>query len=91
MANGQNNGDAYMVANAAMARLEAHEELCGWRYQQIVANQNLAAQDRVTMHTDLGSRIDRLYGRAWLVAIAIIGLLGGGLLYFVKAYLDRHP
>lgn len=98
MAAGQNNDDAYMIANAAMARMEAHEELCLWRYQQIVANQNVATADRVKMHTEnkeslalMGARIDRMYGRSWTITLTVMGLLGAGLLYFIKAYLEAHP
>lgn len=98
MAAGPNNGDAYMIANAAMAQLESHEKVCEWRYQQIVMNQNLGAQDRVTMHAEnkaalekIGGRIDRMYSRAWVAMITIMGLLGGGLMYFIKSYLEAHP
>lgn len=75
MAQGQNNGDAYMVANAAMMRLEQHEKLCGERYKQIVANQNLSTQDREKLRDMISQRFKDLYGFLWKITLSIVATL----------------
>lgn len=90
--------DAYALALDVMQRLDRHEETCGERYARIEENQREARTERREMHAEntkkldtMSGRFDRLYGRAWAALIMLSGLLGGGLLYFIKAYLEAHP
>jgi hypothetical protein len=88
--------DAYEVANTAMVRFEQHEILCGERYQQIVMNQNLSAQDRDKMRELISQRFKDLYGFMWAIAIAIIGTLVtvcGGLFWFLltNSFVFKQP
>jgi hypothetical protein len=96
MAQGQNNGDAYMVANAAMAKMEAHERLCSERYKQIVANQNVSAQDREKMRALISERFNSLYGFLWKITFSLVGLLVMmvlGLIVFIanNSFVFRTP
>lgn len=72
---GRTNGDAYMVANAAMAKIESHEKLCGERYRQIVSNQNVSAQDREKLRAMISDRFHNLYGFLWKITFSVVGLL----------------
>jgi hypothetical protein len=89
MATGRENGDAYMVANAAMMRLEQHEKTCGERYRQIVANQNISTQDREKLREMISLRFKDLYGFLWkITATIVLGLVGAivSLLIFIARH-----
>lgn len=89
---------AYGLAQSALDRIDRHERDCIERGKRIEKNQEDAKAERKDMHVEnreslaaMGARVDRMYGRAWGINIVIMTLLGSGLLYFVKAYLEAHP
>lgn len=59
---------ARTLAQLALDRLTQHEGTCAERYERIEKNQNDAKAERQAMHEENKARIDRLYGRAWLLA-----------------------
>lgn len=85
-----------MVANAAMAKMESHEKLCSERYRQIVANQNVSAQDREKLRALISDRFNSLYGFLWKITFSVIGLLVLmvlGLIAFIadNSFVFTHP
>lgn len=77
---------AHNVADAVMRRLEVHENVCGERYKQIVANQNLSTEDRSKLREMISERFKSLYGFLWGIAFSIIGFMAivvVGLIAFI--------
>jgi hypothetical protein len=89
--------DAYSLAQSALDRIDRHEQDCVERGRRMERNQEDAKVERKEMHREnqaslakINERVDRIYGRERSALIALAVLLGGGLLYFVKAYLESH-
>jgi hypothetical protein len=87
---------AYEIANAAMERMELHEKVCEGRYNQIVANQNLGAQDREKLRELISKRFADLYGFLWKITFAVMGFLVMtliGLIVFIAnhSFVFRSP
>jgi hypothetical protein len=93
---GSNGDEGYMLANAAMMKLESHEKICGERYKQIVANQNLSVQDREKLRELVLERFNHLNAFMWKIALSIVGFLVvtvAGLIVFIanNSFVFTHP
>lgn len=103
-----NDGEiALQVANAAMMKMESHEELCGERYGQIVKNQERSESDRremrsaietgqATLRAAISSGHEKIYGLMWRMMFSMIATLvtvAGALGLILLSYIQNgiHP
>ena len=66
------------MAQAAMAKIEAHEDVCAQRWRE--AHNTMGRVE--TALEKLSKAISGLYNRMWLAAVGVIGALIG-LVYFL--------
>lgn len=69
------NGDAYMVANAAMEAIEHHMEDCKEFRRDLKTSQIKAESDREKLRDMISERFSDLYGFLWKITFSLVGLL----------------